>query len=270
MNESPEMPSAPQDGLYPSERDMVLATRSLDLFYGEKQVLFDINLEIPRGRVTAIIGPSGCGKSALLRTFNRLHELDEFCRVRGEVCYEGESIFGRRQNLSLLRQQVGMVFQRAIPFPKSIYDNVAYGLRIRGERDRHRIDTEVESALRAAALWDEVRDRLGEGALRLSSGQQQRLVIARAVAVAPEVLLLDEPCSALDPVSTLKVEELIYRLRERFTLVLVTHNMQQAARVSDYTAFMHQGRMVEFSATDEMFTRPGSFLTEAYITGRFG
>ncbi|GAB7530321.1 phosphate ABC transporter ATP-binding protein PstB [Pseudomonas sp. 3A(2025)] len=242
----------------------------LNLFYGEKQALFDIGLDIPRQKVTSFIGPSGCGKSTLLRTFNRMNDLVDGCRVQGEIKLDGHNIYSKGEEVAELRRRVGMVFQKPNPFPKTIYENVVYGLRIQGINKKRMLDEAVEWALKGAALWDEVKDRLHESALGLSGGQQQRLVIARTIAVEPEVLLLDEPCSALDPISTLKVEELIYELKSKYTIVIVTHNMQQAARVSDYTAFMHMGKLVEFGDTDTLFTNPAKKQTEDYITGRYG
>jgi len=242
----------------------------LDLFYGEKQALNKINMEIPRHQVTAFIGPSGCGKSTLLRCFNRMNDLIDNVRIEGLISLDEEDIYSRTLNVAELRRRVGMVFQKPNPFPKSIYENVAYGLRIKGVKDRRAIDESVEKALRSAALWDEVKDRLQDNALGLSGGQQQRLVIARAIAVEPEVLLLDEPASALDPISTLKIEELIYELKDKYTIVIVTHNMQQAARVSDMTAFMYMGELVEYADTNTLFTVPSKKQTEDYITGRYG
>ncbi|GIZ13160.1 phosphate ABC transporter ATP-binding protein PstB [Pseudomonas sp. NCCP-436] len=242
----------------------------LNLYYGQKQALFDVCMNIPKQRVTAFIGPSGCGKSTLLRTFNRMNDLVDGCRVEGEVNIDGRNIYAKGEDVAELRRRVGMVFQKPNPFPKSIYENVVYGLRIQGIKSKRVLDEAVEWALQSAALWDEVKDRLHESALGLSGGQQQRLVIARTVAVQPEVLLLDEPCSALDPISTLKVEELIYELKRQYTIVIVTHNMQQAARVSDYTAFMYMGKLVEFGDTDTLFTNPAKKQTEDYITGRYG
>lgn len=250
--------------------EICLDVRGLSLYYHHKQVLADITMGIPKRRVTAFIGPSGCGKSTLLRTMNRMNDLVEGCRVDGAVYLEKTSIYDKSVNVASLRRRVGMVFQKPNPFPKTVYDNIAYGLRIQGVRKRRLIDDAVEWALRSAALWDEVKDRLHESALGLSGGQQQRLVIARAIAVEPEVLLLDEPASALDPVATLKIEELINDLKSRFTLVIVTHNMQQAARVSDYTAFMDMGRLIEYGDTDTLFTNPAQRQTEDYITGRYG
>ncbi|MFV0278283.1 MAG: phosphate ABC transporter ATP-binding protein PstB [Parahaliea sp.] len=248
-----------------------LVVRNLNLFYGDKvQALQNIGMDIPRQCVTAFIGPSGCGKSSLLRCINRMNDLVDGCRVEGEILLEGDNIYASRTDVANLRRRVGMVFQKPNPFPKSIYENVAYGLRLQGINRKRILDEVVEKALRAAALWDEVKDRLFESALGLSGGQQQRLVIARTIAVEPEVLLLDEPASALDPISTLKIEELVYELKSRYTIVIVTHNMQQAARVSDMTAFMYMGALVEFDRTDRLFTNPAQKQTEDYITGRYG
>ncbi len=248
-----------------------IEVEDLNLFYAkDKQALVNINLTIPRKRVTAFIGPSGCGKSSLLRCFNRMNDLVDDCVINGSLKLDGENIYDRSIDVADLRRRVGMVFQKPNPFPKSIYENVAYGLRIQGINSKRILDDVVEKSLRAAALWDEVKDRLYDSALGMSGGQQQRLVIARTIAVEPEVLLLDEPASALDPISTLKIEELINELKEEYTIVIVTHNMQQAARVSDFTAFMYMGDMVEFGTTDNIFTNPGKKQTEDYITGRYG
>jgi phosphate transport system ATP-binding protein len=252
------------------EVEITLNVSDLDLYYGEKQALKKINMEIPKNRVTAFIGPSGCGKSTLLRCFNRMNDLVDSVRIEGLITLDGEDIHSKNLNVAELRRRVGMVFQKPNPFPKTIYENVAYGLRILGVKDKRRLDDTVEKALRGAALWDEVKDRLQDNALGLSGGQQQRLVIARAIAVEPEVLLLDEPASALDPISTLKIEELIYELKDKYTIVIVTHNMQQAARVSDYTAFMYMGELVEHADTNTLFTNPVQKQTEDYITGRYG
>lgn len=252
------------------DADTALELDKLCLWYGAKPALNSISLRVPKNRITALIGPSGCGKSTLLRCFNRMNDLIAGCRIEGDIRLQQQSILAPEQDLSALRRRVGMVFQRPNPFPKSIYDNVVYGLRLQGVRDRRVLDEAVERALRAAALWPEVKDNLWQNALTLSSGQQQRLVIARAIAIEPEILLLDEPTSALDPISTLVIEELMSTLKQHFTLILVTHNMQQAARVSDYTAFMHQGSVVEFGETDELFTTPRQRRTEDYITGRYG
>ncbi|MEY2864571.1 MAG: hypothetical protein RLY58_2278 [Pseudomonadota bacterium] len=250
--------------------DVCLETRDLSLFYGQKQALFDVNMLIPRKRVTAFIGPSGCGKSTLLRTFNRMNDLVDGCKISGQIVMDGQDIFDKSVDITSLRRRVGMVFQKPNPFPKSIYENVCYGLRLQGIKSKAVLDEAVETSLKGAALWDEVKDRLNDSALGLSGGQQQRLVIARAIAIKPEVLLLDEPCSALDPISTLKVEELIHQLKEQFTILIVTHNMQQAARVSDYTAFMYLGKLIEHTDTNTIFTNPHQKQTEDYITGRYG
>ena len=247
-----------------------MTARKLNLFYGEKQALFDVDLDIHANSVTALIGPSGCGKSTFLRCLNRMNDTIPNVRIQGEVKLETADIYDRMVDVVQLRARVGMVFQKPNPFPKSIYENVVYGLRIQGINSKRVLDEAVEWALKSAALWDEVKDRLHDSALGLSGGQQQRLVIARTVAVQPEVLLLDEPCSALDPISTLKVEELIYELKSKYTIVIVTHNMQQAARVSDYTAFMYMGKLIEFGDTDTLFTNPAKKQTEDYITGRYG
>jgi phosphate transport system ATP-binding protein len=253
-----------------ADEDICLETRALNLFYGQKQALFDVNMNIPRKRVTAFIGPSGCGKSTLLRTFNRMNDLVDGCHINGKILLDGNDIFDKGMDITNLRRRVGMVFQKPNPFPKSIYENVAYGLRLQGINKKSYLDDVVEDSLKGAALWDEVKDRLNDSALGLSGGQQQRLVIARAIAIEPEVLLLDEPTGALDPISTLKIEELIHELRDRFTILIVTHNMQQAARVSDYTAFMYLGKLIEHGDTDTLFTNPTNKQTEDYITGRYG
>jgi phosphate transport system ATP-binding protein len=254
----------------PKEESPCLLIQDLNLFYGEKQALNNINMVIPKQRVTAYIGPSGCGKSTLLRCINRMNDLVDGCRIEGQIILDEENIYGKSVNVADLRRKVGMVFQKPNPFPKSIYENVAYGLRLQGVKDRRTLDEVVENALKGAALWDEVKDRLHDSAFGLSGGQQQRLVIARAIAIEPEVLLLDEPASALDPISTLKIEELIYELKDKYTIVIVTHNMQQAARVSDYTAFMYLGDLIEFGDTNTLFTNPRQKKTEDYITGRYG
>ncbi len=243
---------------------------ALDLWYGDTQALKNIDLQIADRKVTAFIGPSGCGKSTLLRCFNRMNDLIDSCRVEGSIKLNGQDINAADVDVAELRREVGMVFQKPNPFPKSIYENVAYGLRIQGINKRRELDETVEWALRGAALWEEVKDRLHSPAFGLSGGQQQRLVIARSIAVQPEVILLDEPCSALDPISTLKVEELINELKKDYTIIIVTHNMQQAARVSDYTAFMYLGELIEFGETDQVFTKPRIKQTEDYITGRYG
>jgi phosphate transport system ATP-binding protein len=242
----------------------------VNLSYGENQVLHDISFDVESQRVTAFIGPSGCGKSTLLRCLNRMNDLIDSVRISGRIRVKGRDIYAPGTDVIDVRRRVGMVFQKSNPFPKSIYENVVYGLRIAGTRDRLVLDEACERSLKGAALWDEVKDRLHESGLSLSGGQQQRLCIARAIAVEPEIVLMDEPCSALDPIATLKIEELIYSLKERYTIVIVTHNLQQAARVSDKTAFFWLGRLVEYGATPELFTNPHEKLTEDYITGRFG
>lgn len=247
-----------------------LQVQNLDLFYGEKQALHGVNMVIPKQRVTAYIGPSGCGKSTLLRCINRMNDLVDGVRIDGQILLDDQDIYDKSVNVADLRRRVGMVFQKPNPFPKSIYENVAYGLRLQGVKDRRTLDEVVENAIKGAALWDEVKDRLHDSAFGLSGGQQQRLVIARAIAIEPEVLLLDEPASALDPISTLKIEELIYELKDKYTIVIVTHNMQQAARVSDYTAFMYMGKLIEYGDTNTLFTNPRQKQTEDYITGRYG
>ncbi len=252
------------------EETIALEVKNLDFYYGETKALKGINMVIPENRVTAFIGPSGCGKSTLLRCFNRMNDLIDDIHIDGEILLHGHNIYDKTVNVADLRRRVGMVFQKPNPFPKSIFENVAYGLRIQGVNDRRRLAEVVEKSLKGAALWDEVKDRLDDNALGLSGGQQQRLVIARAIAIEPEVLLLDEPASALDPISTLKLEELIYELKSRYTIIIVTHNMQQAARVSDYCAFMLMGELIEMADTNTLFTNPQKKQTEDYITGRYG
>jgi len=248
-----------------------MSVKSFNFYYGGTKIaLKNINMTIPERRVTAFIGPSGCGKSTLLRCFNRMNDLIDDVRTEGEITLGGMNIFDKTVNVAELRRRVGMVFQKPNPFPKSIYENVAYGLRIQGVNDRKTLNEVVEKSLKGAALWEEVKDRLEDNALGLSGGQAQRLVIARAIAIEPEVVLLDEPCSALDPISTLKIEELIYELKEKYTIVIVTHNMQQAARVSDYTAYMYLGELIEYTDTSTLFTNPSEKMTEDYITGRYG
>lgn len=256
------------DALTPE--NTALEIKNLDLFYGDKQALYDVSMKIPKGKVTAFIGPSGCGKSTLLRCINRMNDLVDICRVDGNIELHGTNIYDKSVDVASLRRRIGMVFQRPNPFPKSIYENVVYGLRLQGINDRRKLDEVCENSLRGAALWDEVKDRLHDNAFGLSGGQQQRLVIARAIAIGPEVLLLDEPTSALDPISTLTVEELITELKKKYTVVIVTHNMQQAARVSDQTAFMYMGKLIEYSDTNTLFTTPTQKQTEDYITGRYG
>ena len=252
------------------QEEIALRCNRLSLFYGDKQALFEVSLDIPKKRVTAFIGPSGCGKSTLLRCFNRMNDLNDRCRITGEIFFAQQNIHDRTVDVAELRRAVGMVFQKPNPFPKSIFENVAYGLRIQGINNKKILTETIEWALQSAALWDEVKNRLHESALGLSGGQQQRLVIARTIAIQPQVILLDEPASALDPISTLKIEQLIQELKQQFTVVIVTHNMQQAARVSDYTAFMYMGKLVEFNNTNSLFTKPDLKQTEDYITGRYG
>jgi phosphate transport system ATP-binding protein len=247
-----------------------IEVRGLNLSYGDNQVLHDVSMDIPDRRVTAFIGPSGCGKSTLLRCLNRMNDLIDDVRITGTIRVKGLDVNAPTTDVIEVRRRVGMVFQKSNPFPKSIYENVVYGLRIAGIKDRATLDEACERSLRGAALWDEVKDRLGESGLGLSGGQMQRLCIARAIAVEPEIVLMDEPCSALDPIATVKIEELIYGLKEKYTIVIVTHNLQQAARVSDGTAFFWLGRLVEYAPTADMFTRPHEKLTEDYLTGRFG
>ncbi|ATC99498.1 MAG: phosphate ABC transporter ATP-binding protein PstB [Pseudomonadota bacterium] len=253
-----------------SAEQTALEIKDLDLYYGDKQALSNISMKIPKGQVTAFIGPSGCGKSTLLRCINRMNDLVDTCRIDGQILLHNQNIYDKSVDVAALRRNVGMVFQRPNPFPKSIYENVVYGLRLQGVKDKRKLDEVVESSLRGAALWDEVKDRLHDSAFGLSGGQQQRLVIARAIAIEPEVLLLDEPTSALDPISTLVIEELINDLKNKYTVVIVTHNMQQAARVSDQTAFMYMGELIEYSDTNTLFTTPKKKKTEDYITGRYG
>jgi len=278
----PPPPDAPPDGqrdekksppyVHPelASEQHLLHVESFNLFYGSTQALHNISLSVSAGKVTALIGPSGCGKSTLLRSMNRLNDLVDGVRITGQMSYKGHPIYDRHTDVIELRKKLGMVFQKSNPFPMSIFENVVYALRISGERKRRTLEDVAEKSLRSAALWDEVKDRLHTSALRLSGGQQQRLCIARAIAADPEVLLMDEPCSALDPIATGKVEELIHELRGNYTVVIVTHNMQQAARVSDYTAFMYLGRLIEYGPTNTLFVTPHLKETEAYITGRFG
>jgi phosphate transport system ATP-binding protein len=248
----------------------VISVEKLDLFYGGKQALYGISMDVLPRRVTALIGPSGCGKSTLLRCLNRMNDLIDGVRIEGEVLFEGIDIYAPDVDVTELRKRFGMVFQKSNPFPKSIYENVVYGLRIQGVRNKATLDESCERSLQRAALWDEVKDRLGESGLSLSGGQMQRLCIARAIAANPDVVLMDEPASALDPIATAKIEELIYELKEHYTIIIVTHNMQQAARVSEFTAFFMLGRLVEYDRTDKIFTNPAQKITEDYITGRFG
>jgi phosphate transport system ATP-binding protein len=252
-------------------RPAIIEARNLNFFYGAKRALESITLGIRPNLVTAFIGPSGCGKSTFLRTLNRMNDIIPGTRIEGQILIDGDDIYAPGSDVVRLRRRVGMVFQKSNPFPKSIFENVAYGLRINGlARDRSALHARVEDSLRAAAIWDEVKDRLHESALALSGGQQQRLCIARALAIQPEILLMDEPASALDPIATQRIEELVYQLKTKYTIVIVTHNMQQAARVSDHTAFFWLGRLVEYAPTDRIFTNPAEKLTEDYVTGRFG
>jgi phosphate transport system ATP-binding protein len=248
----------------------IIKTVDLNLWYGEKQALADVNLQISPNKVTALIGPSGCGKSTLIRCFNRMNDVIPGCRIRGEVLFHGKNIYGQTVDAAEVRKKIGMVFQKPNPFPKSIYENVAYGQRVAGIKSNDKLDEIVERSLKRAALWDEVSDRLHESAMSLSGGQQQRLCIARALSIEPEVILMDEPCSALDPIATAKIEDLIRVLIKNYTVTIVTHNMQQAARVSDYTAYMYLGKLIEFGSTKQIFENPKEELTENYITGRFG
>ncbi len=256
--------------LRPPIENPILDIEGLSLWYGEKQALKDITLEIPERRITAFIGPSGCGKSTLLRSINRLNDLVDGVRIAGDIRFEGQSVYDPHRDVTWLRRRIGMVFQKSNPFPKSIYENIAYGCRIHGVKKKSLLDDIVEKSLRDAALWDEVKDRLRDSALGLSGGQQQRLCIARAIAVEPEVILLDEPCSALDPIATAKIEELMTHLKKDYTQVIVTHNMQQASRISDLTAFLYLGELIEYGATEKLFVNPMKKQTEDYITGRFG
>jgi len=254
----------------PEIKDPIIEVEHLDFYYGTEKALHGIDLLFPRRHVTALIGPSGCGKSTLLRCFNRMNDLIDISEVQGNILLNGANIYESATDVIELRRRVGMVFQKSNPFPKSIYENVVYGLRIAGVKNKTVLAETAERSLKGAALWDEVKDRLNQSALGLSGGQMQRLCIARAIAVNPEVILMDEPCSALDPKSTSRVEELIGKLRNDYTIIIVTHNMQQAARVSDYTAFLYEGHLVEFGLTEQMFMKPAKKQTEDYITGRFG
>lgn len=250
--------------------DAIVEVSHLNLYYGETKALNDISISFPRGKVTALIGPSGCGKSTLIRCFNRMNDLIDAIRLEGEIKIDGHDIHDSSLDVIELRRRVGMVFQKWNPFPKSIYENVIYGLRIAGVNNKKKLDETVEKSLRRAAIWDEVKDRLHESAMGMSGGQMQRLCIARAIAVEPEVILMDEPCSALDPRSTAKIEDLIRELRDEYTIIIVTHNMQQAARVSDFTAYLYLGELIEYGLTKKIFTAPIRKETEDYITGRFG
>lgn len=253
-----------------SDNTVKVKAQTLSFFYGDNQALFDINLEVQSNTVMALIGPSGCGKSTFLRCINRMNEIIPYTKIEGELTIDGESIYHTKYDVTQLRRRVGMVFQKSNPFPKSIFDNIAYGLKINGIKDRYTIERIVEDSLKRTALWDEVKDRLNDSAMSLSGGQQQRLCIARTIAVQPEIILMDEPASALDPISTQKIEELIQNLKKQYTIIIVTHNMQQAARVSDYTAFFYMGKLIEVNKTEVMFTKPEKQMTENYITGKFG
>ena len=250
--------------------EVKMSVKDLDLYYGQKQALKNINMDIHSNAITALIGPSGCGKSTFLKTLNRMNDLIDNVKITGQVTLDGEDIFDRNMDVTMLRKRVGMVFQQPNPFPMSVYDNIAYGPRVHGIKNKGKLDEIVEESLRGAAIWDEVKDNLKKSALRLSGGQQQRICIARALATKPEVILMDEPTSALDPISTTKIEDLMEELKRQYTVVVVTHNMQQAVRVSDYTAFFLVGDMVEYGETKELFTYPKDKRTEDYITGRFG
>ncbi len=266
----PERGVAPMPMIDSVVGSVTLRTQDLNVYYGDKHALKHISLEVATRQVTALMGPSGCGKTTFLRSLNRMHDLTPNARVTGSILLDGEDVLSPSMDVVQLRQRVGMVFQRPNPFPKSIFENVAYGLRVQGGVTQAEIKERVERSLRAAAIWDEVKDRLGHSALGLSGGQQQRLCIARALAVEPEIILMDEPCSALDPIATLKIEELIEQLKRRYTIVIVTHNLQQAARVSQYTGFFLTGDLIEFNVTAQIFSRPQDKRTEDFITGRFG
>ncbi len=251
-------------------KDIKIEVKDLSLYYGEKKALNEISMEIPRNKVTALIGPSGCGKSTFLRSINRMNDLIPTVKITGEMLVEGINIYDKDVDVVNIRKKIGMVFQKSNPFPKSIYENIAYGPKINGIKDKTELDEIVETSLRQAAIWDEVKDRLGDSAMGLSGGQQQRLCIARTLAVSPDIVLMDEPASALDPISTSKIEELVHQLKEQYTIIIVTHNMQQAARTSDYTAFFYLGELIEMDKTKSIFTKPSKKQTEDYITGRFG
>ena len=248
----------------------IISVQNLNLWYGSNQALYDVSMELPENQITAFIGPSGCGKSTFLKTLNRMNDLVDGVRIQGKIFYDGQDIYAPQVDTTWLRKEIGMVFQKPNPFPMSIYDNIAYGPRLQGIRAKVKLDEIVETSLRGAAIWDEVKDRLNKSALGLSGGQQQRLCIARALAVEPKVLLMDEPTSALDPISTSKFEELASELKKNYTIIMVTHNMQQAARISDKTAFFLLGKMIEFDSTEQLFSMPKDKRTEDYITGRFG
>jgi phosphate transport system ATP-binding protein len=251
-------------------KDYIIRTKNLNLWYADNHALSDVTLNMKPNKVTALIGPSGCGKSTLIRCFNRMNDVIPECKIKGQVYYHDKDIYGQGVDAVEIRKKIGMVFQKPNPFPKSIYENIAYGPRVQGTNNKKKLDEIVEKSLKDAALWDEVKDRLNDSAMGLSGGQQQRLCIARSLAINPEIILMDEPCSALDPIATAKIEDLIGELKKDYTVIIVTHNMQQAARVSDYTAYMYLGKMIEFGETKQIFEKPKEELTENYITGRFG
>ena len=251
-------------------KDIKIEVKDLSLYYGEKKALNEISMEIPRNKVTALIGPSGCGKSTFLRSINRMNDLIPSVKITGEMLVEGVNIYDKDVDVVNIRKKIGMVFQKSNPFPKSIYENIAYGPKINGVKNKTDLDEIVEISLKQAAIWEEVKDRLGDSAMGLSGGQQQRLCIARTLAVSPDIVLMDEPASALDPISTSKIEELVHQLKEQYTIIIVTHNMQQAARTSDFTAFFYLGELIEMDKTKSIFTKPSKKQTEDYITGRFG
>lgn len=248
----------------------IIKTVDLNLWYGEKQALYNVNMSVLANTITALIGPSGCGKSTLIRCFNRMNDVIDKCRITGSILFDGNNIYHPSADAVEIRKKIGMVFQKPNPFPKSIYENIAYGPRVQGNNNKKELDTIVEKSLKIAALWDEVSDRLHESAMGLSGGQQQRLCIARSLAIEPEIILMDEPCSSLDPIATAKIEDLMLELKKKYTVIIVTHNMQQAARVSDFTAYMYLGKLIEFGPTKQIFENPKEELTENYITGRFG
>jgi len=252
------------------DKNIIIETKNLNLWYDDNQALIDINLKIKPNKVTALIGPSGCGKSTLIRCFNRMNDVITGCKIKGEVFFHDKNIYDASIDAVEIRKKIGMVFQKPNPFPKTIWENIAYGPRVQGLRDKKKLDIIVKKSLKDAALWDEVNDRLNDSAMGLSGGQQQRLCIARSLAIEPEIILMDEPCSALDPIATAKIEDLINKLKKEYTVIIVTHNMQQAARVSDYTAYMYLGKMIEYGETKQIFESPKEDLTEKYITGRFG
>jgi phosphate transport system ATP-binding protein len=266
----PIAPNDKQNGYITMDLKGSIKVKDLNFYYGAQHALKNISLTVEPHQIVAMIGPSGCGKSTLLRLFNRMNDLIPATRVEGEILIDGVDIYDKNTDVVSLRRRVGMVFQKSTPFPKSVYDNIAYGLKIVGIKDHRILDEIVEKSLRRAALWDEVKDLLGKSAMSLSGGQQQRLCIARAIAVSPEIILMDEPCSALDPIATARIEELMGTLKDEYTIVIVTHNMQQAARVSDKTAFLMHGQIIEFTKTTDFFTKPSNKITEDYITGRFG